>query len=364
MHEDLLGYLLGALDPDEMQRVARLLREDPEAREQLAELEEMVRPLEEGYIPVEPPPGDLVSRTLANLPPVSIPAEEEAVAADLVGESCEEAFEADGSFRSAAGGGLIPMHSAVDPGRSSGLNWLDWVGGAAAAAVVLALLLPALAQGRFESRKIACQDQLRRFGTALTQFVTRSPQERLPAVSESGPEAFAGIYMVRLKEFGLVDDPSQRWCPSLDLPTKDQATLINLGEIVSVDDLHNASVDRLQQIQQYAGGHYAYNLGVVEQEHFTPPRFEARSSFAVMADAPLTGMASGESLEDRIGHDGIGINVLFEDGRVRFIPVESLKHLPDHPLVNHRGQVEAGVNIDDASLAPSWRPPFIDVPQR
>ena len=162
MHEDLLGYLLGALDPDEMQRVARLLREDPEARDQLAELEEMVRPLEEGYIPVEPPPGDLVSRTLANLPPVSIPAEEEAVAADLVGESCEEAFEADGSFRSGAGGGLIPMHSAVDPGRSSALNWLDWVGGAAAAAVVLALLLPALAQGRFESRKIACQDQLRR----------------------------------------------------------------------------------------------------------------------------------------------------------------------------------------------------------
>ena len=71
MHEDLLGYLLGALDPDEMQRVARLLREDPEAREQLAELEKMVRPLEEGYVPVEPPPGDLVSRTLANLPPAS-----------------------------------------------------------------------------------------------------------------------------------------------------------------------------------------------------------------------------------------------------------------------------------------------------
>ena len=372
MHEDLLGYLLGALDPDEMQRVARLLREDPEAREQLAELEKMVRPLEEGYVPVEPPPGDLVSRTLENLPPVSVPSdEEEAGAAGLAKASITDPFAGalaagDGDSREVglSGGGLVPMHAAVDSGRSSGLNWLDWVGGAAAAAVVLALLLPALAQGRFESRKIACQDQLRQFGTALTRFVTRSPQERLPAVCESGPEAFAGIYMVRLKEFGLVEDPSQRWCPSLDLPTKDETTLVNLGEIVSVDDLHNASVDRLQQIQQYAGGHYAYNLGVVDQEHFTPPRFEARSSFAVMADAPLTGIASGESWEDRIGHSGIGINVLFEDGRVRFIPIESLESLPDHPLVNHRGQVEAGVNIDDASLAPSWRPPFIDVPQR
>ena len=43
----LLGYLLGALDPEEMQRVANWLREDPEAREQLAELERMIRPLEE-----------------------------------------------------------------------------------------------------------------------------------------------------------------------------------------------------------------------------------------------------------------------------------------------------------------------------
>ncbi len=60
MHEDLLGYLLGALEPDEMQRVSQWLREDPEAREQLAELERLFRPLEEGYVPVEPPPSDLV----------------------------------------------------------------------------------------------------------------------------------------------------------------------------------------------------------------------------------------------------------------------------------------------------------------
>ena len=73
MHEDLLGYLLGALEPHEMRRVAQWLRDDPEAREQLAELERSLRPLEEGHTPVEPPPSDLVSKTLANLPPLPSP---------------------------------------------------------------------------------------------------------------------------------------------------------------------------------------------------------------------------------------------------------------------------------------------------
>ena len=83
-----------------------------------------------------------------------------------------------------------------------------------------------------------------------------------------------------------------------------------------------------------------------------------------MSDAPLAGITSPGELAKRIGHSGTGINVLFEDGRVKFIPVSSLDSMPDHPLLNHHGEVEAGVNIDDASLAPSWRPPFVNVRQR
>lgn len=377
MHEDLLGYLLGALEPDEMQRVSRWLREDPEAREQLAELERMLRPLEEEYVPVEPPPTDLVARTLAMLPD-SPPGEPVGSGHGVrdgdrasVGDSTHSGDRSSGQVELADSiYSLTPMHAAADVTRGGSAGWLDWVGGAVAAAVVLGLLLPALAQGRFESRKIACQDQLRRLGTALTQFVTRSPSERLPAVSESGPEAFSGVYAVRLSDLGLLEDPAVRWCPSLDSPDQREATLTNLGEIVTVDSLHRASVDQLQQIQRYAGGHYAYNLGVVEDERLASPKFEARSSFAVMSDAPLIGnagmsqVAGAEELGDWLGHGGIGINVLFEDGCVRFLSLESLDSMPDHPLLNHRGEVEAGVNIDDAALAPSWRPPFLDVPQR
>jgi hypothetical protein len=346
MHEDLLGYLLGALEPHEMRRVARLLRDDPQAREQLSEIEKSLKPLEESYQPVEPPAADLVSRTLASLPPLPSPNESEMdhqLAAPVV---------------------VGPMQGGVDAPRNPAVTWLDWIGGATAAAVVLGLLLPSLAQGRFEARKMACQDQLRQLGTALTQFVNRNQQERLPAVAEAGPEAFAGVYAARLSDAGLMTDPSLRWCPSLDLPADDEVTLIRMNEIVSIDDLHRAPVDQLRQFQRFVGGHYAYTLGVIEQDQLTPPRYESRSSFAVMSDAPLAGMTDRNDRTTRVGHSATGINVLYEDGRVQFIPLSSLDSMPDHPLLNHRGDSEAGVNIDDASLAPSWRPPFVNVRQR
>lgn len=342
MHEDLLGYLLGALEPHEMRRVAQWLREDPDARRQLEEIERSLKPLEDHYQPCEPPPADLVSRTLSSLPPLPSPE-------DSVTEN--EPVE------------LAGMHSVVDAPRDTAVRWLDWVGGVAVAVVMLGLLLPALAEGRFESRKLACQDQMRQIGTAITQYVTRNSQERLPVVAESGPEAYAGIYANRLNDAGLFPNPNLRWCPSLDMPDESEFTLTSLNNLVPVEELHESSVDRLRQIQQVSGGHFAYTLGVIEQDQHTSPKFEARSSFAVLSDAPLAGMGATDQFRF-LGHNGDGINVLYEDGRVRFIPLSALDSMPDHIWRNHHGSVEAGVNVDDASLAPSYRPPFLTVRQR
>lgn len=339
MHEDLLGYLLGALEPHEMRRVDRWLRDDPDARGQLDEIRRMLEPLDESSGTIEQPPSDLVSRTIANLPPM------EPLVRDPSPSKDEPA--------------TVSMQSSLDPPRGTGWSWIDYAASSAAAAILLALLLPSIAEGRFEARKNACQDQLRQLGTALTQFVSRNESNRLPAVSASGPEAFAGIYAVRLRDAGLLDDPTLRWCPSLDAPAASDA----ITKLASLPQLHQSTVDQLRQIQRSAGGHYAYTLGVIERDHLASPRFESRSSFAVMSDAPLTSHAT-DSISRSMGHGGIGINILFEDGRVQFMPVASLSAVPDHPLMNHHRQTEAGVNIDDASLAPSWRPPFVDVQQR
>ncbi len=75
MREDLLGYLLGALEPHEMRRVERLIQENPVAREELAELERALKPLDDSVDAASDLiPSDLVSKTMANLPP--LPAKE------------------------------------------------------------------------------------------------------------------------------------------------------------------------------------------------------------------------------------------------------------------------------------------------
>lgn len=357
MHEDLLGYLLGALEPDEMQRVSDWLRDNPDAQEQLAKIEQSLRPLEESFEAVDGPSDDLLARTLAAIPDgvpptvdqvaASTPASVTLTDVDLVGEA-------------GAGG--------------SRWNMMDSIGGLLSVATLLALLLPTIAAGRGEARKTACQDHLRGLGTTLMQYVFRHEQGRLPEVAESGPEAFAGMYAIRLAEVGLLEDVDQRWCPSADLPERKAAveseTSVDQGSgssvtLPSVEALHKLSVNELQEIQRLAGGHYAYTLGVIGEQGYSSPRYEARTSFAVMADAPLgRSVQSGGQGEMRFSHGGEGINVLYEDGGVRFIRAEALDSMPDHPLFNHIGNSEAGVNIDDASLSPSFRGPFAISPQR
>lgn len=372
MHEDLVGYLLGALEPHEMRRVAEALRVDPKLRAELAQIQEALRPLEDAYEPPAAPSSDLVARTLDNLPPLphldtqgkdAQPKgdQESSPEGEPVIDSVIDAV-IDAGQAAEAPGSLTPMANASGWSGRSSMNWLDWVSGSVAVAILLGLLLPAIAQGRFESRKAACQDQLRSLGTALTSFVNRDSGKQLPAVSPNGREAFAGVYAVRLHDAGLLEESGGRWCPSMNPPST-HVDAINVHRMVSLNELHSAPINQLKEIQRVIGGHYAYTLGVVDEDGLAAPRFKARTNFAVMSDAPMA-VNQGRVDAQQIGHSGRGINVLYEDGHTQFYSLESLSVMPDHPLMNHRGETEAGVDADDASLAPSWRGPFVDVKQR
>ena len=157
MHEDLIGYLLGALEPHEMRRMAKWLAEDPEARRELEKIERSLRPLEESYEPPESPPEDLVARTLAALPPMPSP--------DRSGET-STSFGLGGEAHLVESGShelvdLPRLEPSIDHVRGRGYGWTDWLGAAAAAVVMLTVIIPALAAGRLEARKTACQEHLR-----------------------------------------------------------------------------------------------------------------------------------------------------------------------------------------------------------
>jgi hypothetical protein len=377
MREDLLGYLLSALEPHEMRRVEQELCDDPLLQMEFEELQRQFAPLDNALSsePVFETPPDLVARTMAMLPPL------ESMPVDHVAQDCGVPIGL------LAASSMLPTAEFRDSHRPT---WSDMLVAAFASVAVLGLLIPSIARGRYEARKTECQEHLRQLGTAITQYVTRDRREFLPQIAEKGYESFAGVYATRLADQGLLEQGEFRWCPEAELPLHNGAAApyaANLASnapgseaelpesfverVAKVADLRVAheqgDVDKLRWLQQTQGGSYSYTLGVVEDGQYAPPHYESRATFAVLGDSPIEGSESADGVDAsklRWGHSGNGANLLFEDGSVRFVDMTSSARFPDHPFFNHRGSIEAGVNIDDSSLAPSWRPPFISVRQR
>jgi hypothetical protein len=376
MREELIGYLLSALDPHEMRRIELRLTESPELRADLADLEGRLRELDAlraelaGDIEV---PQHLVRQTLDRL--------------ERVERAPVHAFEVsspDGRHVSESvsksGLGLFP--ELGERQRCGAKQWSDLIAVGLAGGVLVALGLPALGRLREQARSFHCQDNLRQFHSLLAQYASGEPENRVPFVAPSGVEAFAGIYSARLYDRDLLMNERLRLCPTALLtdashrPAKVAFTDV-LSKVPSSEGLfgvemlkrlkERGEIDRLRHLQVLAGGTYAYALGVMDQGQYKAPQFESRASFAILGDAPTHGVTALSSVDVgkmRWPHPSDAANLLFEDGSVRQVYPASMISLPDHPFMNHRGKSEAGVTIDDASLAPSWKPPFIESVQR
>ncbi len=366
MREDLVGYVLAALEPHEVRRIESRLAEDPCLRGELAELEKTLLDAEHqlaGQAALADVPADLTLRTLQRIDSLGGPA-------DATSDAPHGRFT------------LRPSSEWAPRGRRI---WLDYLVAGLAGTALLGLGIPAVARWRDDARSLLCQDKLREIGVGISQYVLRDPASQLPGLAASGPEAFAGVYSVRMNDQGTLADCQQLFCPDVPLPKPDPtlyatvgpnadkgATLVpGLERLLSLDDIRQANeqrdLSRLQWYQRSAGGSYAYTLGVMDGMRYRPPHYEARPNFAVLGDMPIAGQYRAESVDVeglRWPHRGSGANVLYEDGSVRHIHPSRMLDLPDHPYVNHRGAFEAGVNIDDASLGPSWRAPFIQAVQR
>ena len=73
MEENLIGYLLHALDPATEREVETYLREKPEAMKHLEKLRRVMQPLESDRDSIDPP-SDLASRTVARVEAMRKPA--------------------------------------------------------------------------------------------------------------------------------------------------------------------------------------------------------------------------------------------------------------------------------------------------
>ncbi|MCG8586345.1 MAG: hypothetical protein MI757_16680, partial [Pirellulales bacterium] len=179
MQEQLLGYLLGALEPDEQREVEQSLSDDPLLRYQLEELRAELEPLEAGLRDYDPP--------LA-----------------LAARTCEMVASR-------------PMATTADEASAAKASRMRLIDMAVAASVVLAaaaLFVPAVSNSRYAAHLAQCQNNLRQLGRAILQFGESNGQ--LPEVPTKGNLAAAGVYAPLLADQGHTAVSDWIVCPASD----------------------------------------------------------------------------------------------------------------------------------------------------
>ncbi len=335
MHEDLLGYLFGALSADEQRRVEDALAADPQLRAELERIRGSLEPLDELSEPVDPPAG-LAQRTLDSIAQFELshrptPRSLQPQDAPLHPRRCSRAG------------------AAPDKGSSQHrlYNMADGLVLALVALTAITILMPALVNSRYESRKVACQNNLRIVSLALIQDSLRHAN-RFLEVPESGNRAFDGIFAPILVDRQLLPvNTTALLCPGVG----------PRGEVVSWRVPTLAEIDaarelELQRLRAMAGGNYSFAVGYTDQQNrYLPIVNTSRPYFPILADAPNV------HLESSANHGGRGQNFVYEDGHITFVMrLDELNQ--DDPWRNYQGLAEAGNGQNDAVLLRSESPPF------
>ena len=346
--EDLIGYILDLLDPDDRATVAARLASDPKAAARLERLRSAAAPLlttvaVERDSPPAPRPG-LAVRAIARVAEYVVeheprPVEREhevgesaapTVAAFLQGFGDAPPAEVDfgpGTRAKRPGPGPAPPPTDGPEPRTGGRFRADLLVAAGIAILGIGLVLSGIAKARHQSRVYACQNTLRTLHTGLAGYADTDAQHRYPQIGGDAHPT-AETFVTSLTDLGHLPTGFVPGCP--------------------------ATADRTP---------YTYTLG------FRGPNGEllglrrpdgtttAASEYDLMpisADFPAASAAPGGS---RVSPHGGSMNVLFVGGNVRLTTSPNVGPRGDDIYRNVFGHVAAGVNGNDAVLGgPGTRP--------
>jgi len=309
MCEDLLGYAMNALEPDEAALIETKLAADPELRRQLDVIRRCLKPLEADQVMIDPP-ADLARRVCDAVDdlravPVGVPAASAAADATLVG--------AASSWRRPDAAAVIGLSMAA-----------------------LVLFMPILASHRYRAQAVACREKLHVVGRAMIDY-SRNHAGLFPTVAADGNFSHAGVYAVRLRDDGYLPNEREVFCPAVATKVEHLTSFPTQATLASA-----TSREAHEQFAQLDGA-FGYAMGYVENARYRPLRNLDRSHFAVLADAPHEDGIAGRN-------HGCGQNVWFEDGHAEFLRGCRLAALDDGIYVNHAGDVAAGIGADDVVI--------------
>jgi len=319
MREDLVGHLLGALDPAESRQVEQALA-DPlsgaAVRRDLERLEMAIKPLARDRAAF-PPPAGLAGRTLQFI------AAQQAVV---------EPAPTPGSDRS-------------EVRRPSGRAWVDRAIIAATALAACLLVAPLLLDSVAQARARRAERNLMRTSTALQGYA--DAHGMFPTPPDSGPLSRAGLYAPTLvSERRLGGDDGTLLCPDSELSRSGTFRVPTLEELKAA-----VGTPRFEELVRSMGGDYGYTLGHRDANGTLQRNLNRRRQHhPIMADAP------NESGERSSNHPEGLHHVLFEDGHVKRLLPDEL-HGDDHIYRNHDGRIAAGIDEEDAVIGDSHDQP-------
>jgi hypothetical protein len=321
MRNELLGYLLGALETDEQARVENGISNDRGLRRDFELLRRSLAPLEADSQQFEPPRG-LAQRTV-----------------DFV--FLQVALQTPGPAPNEPSVGLPEPAWSDRPMATPRWRLVDFSVAAGILVAAIAVVVPAIIKSRDNARLFACQNRLQTVYPALAQFADMNNSLLPVAKPVQGFEGKAGVYAPLLLEAGYLNEPELVVCPGSDL-----------GEaqfrIPRISELRAATGPELDRLVKMMGGSYAFAIGYRENGKYQPLRMRlGKNSFPLMADLP------GHNGKP-IGHHGsCGRNVLTADGRVFYINTCCRPGTHDRLYLNDDGRVDAGNGRSDCVLSPS-----------
>jgi hypothetical protein len=310
MDENLVGYLLKSLDPDEEQAVEIELRGRPELQARLDLLRRALAPLGDDAEGPEPPPG-LMLATLARVaearcrprpaadrpPPPPLPRRRWAPRPDLL----------------VAAGLLI---------------------------VVLGLGGTGLARlWRVYDQRSACANNLRVLWHGLHNY-SEVHEKAFPRLDEGGARGVAGAFVPILADAGLLPTGASLVCPAEG--PQPQPTRRSLREL---EDLLQGRPEEFAAAARDLAGSYAYSLGYREGNVYHQLRSDSGDDLPILADH-LPCDAPGNSPN----HGGGGQNVVGVGGQVRWCTQRTVGAGGDDIYLNRRNEVRAGLDRDDTVL--------------
>jgi type II secretory pathway pseudopilin PulG len=343
MREQLLGYVLGALEESEQESLENDLDQNPKLMRDLALVRESLNPLWVVQPEYDPPPG-LARRTCELVfayPGQPYPGR------SYPEQLCPKQWEnpnQEAAKRPAKAAASAPplLGLSAEGGGENRSSWLDLTVAVGIVAALLLLAFPAIQNSRFNARVFTCQDNLRQIGLALTQY-GQTQHDYLPPVYDRGPYAGAGAFAPILLSNGFLD--GQRWFICPDSPLAEDRGF----RLPTLDDLWNASGEKLARLHRAMSGSLGYTLGYKEGGRYISPRNLRRPNFAIVSDAPNPADPTHQTLN----HGGLGQNVLFADWHVSWYPRPLPPDRVDDVFVNELGAVDAGQHQDDSVIGPS-----------